>query len=814
MSERRPFPRCGTTPLRWCIPFLALVCFTLPQGAWAQQTTLTAHSVTETSAGLTINQGGTWHYKQTAPNDGSCATSTNHQTVSLSGLEPDTSYTYEAFNDANCTSPNIAEETFTTVDFDLVSKTATTATLKLEHYPANWWYNETSQNVKGCTQGQSGEFTVTGLTKETSYSFQAYRATGCSSSEWIGVVDMKTPPPATLTAGPIRRNSATLTLANHSGSWSYKETSPNTGTCTAVSSGQTAGLSDLIAGQTYTYAAYSDGSCTTANKLDDVTFTTYAFTFVSKTRNSATLRLDPVPSGAKWWYKGTSTPRAVACTETSAAEITVSGLTKNTSYSIQAYLAEGCASSDSIGVVHLKTLPPHALFADSVGQTTATLRLTNANVAWRYQRTTPADLACHSVALGTTTVALASLSPSTSYTYQSYRTSCSEATKIDSISFVTKPAAPGKPTATVAGDTSVTLSWTPDSSGGSVIDKWQYIKKEGNGNWETSWTDMSGSTATTTSHTVTGLSPGTAYKFKVRANNGGGDGGASAESDSVTTLSYSLTTGSVTHNTATLTIGNWSGNWYYKANAAPHASCSSTAVTGKTKSLSGLSGNTSYTYKAYSDSSCNNELAAASSFLTKPAKPGKPTATAGAGSGKLTLAATLTGGTGVLTKWEYTKDDGANWTDITTDTDNSLSHVVSGLTDGTNYTFKVRATNATGTGPADPRQPLRQLVAEAHDARGHQLQVQGHDGDREPVEPDGQHQLHLQGVQQQRLLDGAGGTHVPDQAGQARHAHCDRRCGQRQAHPGRDADRRHRGADQVGVHQGQRGHLDQHHHRY
>ena len=59
----------------------------------------------------------------------------------------------------------------------------------------------------------------------------------------------------------------------------------------------------------------------------------------------------------------------------------------------------------------------------------------------------------------------------------------------------------------------------------------------------------------------------------------------------------------------------------------------------------------------------------------------------------------MTGGAGALTKWEYTKDDGANWTDVTTDTDNSLSHVVSDLTDGTNYTFKVRATNATGTGP-------------------------------------------------------------------------------------------------------------------
>ena len=668
--------------------------------AWAQ-VTLVANSVTETGANLTISQGGAWHYKQTAPNEGSCATSTNQQTVSLSGLEPDTSYTYEAFNDANCTSPNIADETFTTVDFALVGKTATTATLKLDHGPTDWWYNETHQNVKNCTDGPSGEFNVTGLTKETDYTFQAYRSSSCSSSDWIGVVHMKTPPPATLTAGPVRGNSATLTLANHYGPWYYKETSPNTGTCTAVSSGQTASLSDLTAGQAYTYEAYSDQSCT-ANKLADETFTTYAFTFVSKTNTSATLKLEPVPSGGKWWYKGTSTPSAVACTEASAAEITVSELTKNTSYSIQAYLAQDCASSDSIGVVHLKTLPQHALFADSVAQTTATLRLTNANVAWRYQRTTPADTTCHSVAFGTTTVALASLSPSTTYTYESYRTSCTEDTKIDHITFTTKPAAPGKPTATVAGATSVTLSWTPDSSGGSVIDKWQYIKKEGNGNWETNWADMSGSTATTTSHTVTGLSPGTAYKFKVRAKNtasGGGEGGASAESDSVTTLSYSLTTGSVTHNTASLTINNWSGNWHYKANAAPHASCSSTAVTGTTKSLSGLSGNTSYTYKAYSDSSCNNLLATASSFLTKPAKPGKPAATAGAGSGKLTLTATLSGGSGALTKWEYTKD-GTNWTDITTDTDNNLSHLVTGLTDGTNYTFKVRATNATGTGPA------------------------------------------------------------------------------------------------------------------
>ena len=59
------------------------------------------------------------------------------------------------------------------------------------------------------------------------------------------------------------------------------------------------------------------------------------------------------------------------------------------------------------------------------------------------------------------------------------------------------------------------------------------------------------------------------------------------------------------------------GDWYYKYTSPAGGSCSASAVTGTSVDLTGLDGNTSYTYKAYSDSGCNTELAS-ETFLTKP----------------------------------------------------------------------------------------------------------------------------------------------------------------------------------------------------
>ena len=64
-----------------------------------------------------------------------------------------------------------------------------------------------------------------------------------------------------------------------------------------------------------------------------------------------------------------------------------------------------------------------------------------------------------------------------------------------------------------------------------------------------------------------------------------------------------------------MAIDGYTGNWYYKANVASHASCSSSAVSGAARDVENLSSDTSCTYTAYRDRSCGTELASASSFL-------------------------------------------------------------------------------------------------------------------------------------------------------------------------------------------------------
>ena len=76
------------------------------------------------------------------------------------------------------------------------------------------------------------------------------------------------------------------------------------------------------------------------------------------------------------------------------------------------------------------------------------------------------------------------------------------------------------------GNTQVTLSWTAFDDGGSTIIKFEYRQKT-SGSYG-SWMDISNSPSTV-SHTVTGLTTGTAYTFQVRAMNGVGNAGVSNE---------------------------------------------------------------------------------------------------------------------------------------------------------------------------------------------------------------------------------------------------------------------------------------------
>ena len=155
-----------------------------------------------------------------------------------------------------------------------------------------------------------------------------------------------------------------------------------------------------------------------------------------------------------------------------------------------------------------------------------------------------------------------------------------------------------------------------------------------------------------------------------------------------------LTASSVETTSATLTIANYSENWYYKYTAPTGGQCSSSPVSGTSKTLSGLNTGTTYTFKAYSDSTCSNEVATASSFTTKPAKVNGLSVTGGNQSLAVSWSAE-TGATGYTIQW---KSDGEEFGSGQQATPTSNSHSITGLVNGTVYSVRVRATTGGGDG--------------------------------------------------------------------------------------------------------------------
>ena len=97
---------------------------------------------------------------------------------------------------------------------------------------------------------------------------------------------------------------------------------------------------------------------------------------------------------------------------------------------------------------------------------------------------------------------------------------------------------------------------------------------------------------------------------------------------------------------------------------------------------------------------------AATGWALAPMKPAKPAGlTAVPGDASVTLSWTAPSPADpTIDKWQYTKDAGTTWTDICDASSDSscasrTSFVVTGLTNGTSYTFKIRAVNEAGNGP-------------------------------------------------------------------------------------------------------------------
>ena len=259
---------------------------------------LTASSYGNTQATLTLSgwaigtgagQDGNWWYKADSGPHTACSAAQTAAAVHLSGLTAGTAYTYTAYSDGNCANAIDAAPAFTThanaPALAAAVSSATSLQLNLSNYTGAWWYKYTlpASPAGVCTAASEATALATGLTKNTGYTFKAYRAGGCDSADVIATAAAKSTTTPDLRVSKIKSRTATLTLDGwdpaHEGPWRFKGTaSPFNQSCyyggatkDAESRISARAYKALTPGSSYTFRAYAGTSCT-GTAIDSVTF--------------------------------------------------------------------------------------------------------------------------------------------------------------------------------------------------------------------------------------------------------------------------------------------------------------------------------------------------------------------------------------------------------------------------------------------------------------------------------------------------------------------------------------------------------------
>ena len=300
--------------------------------------------------------------------------------------------------------------------------------------------------------------------------------------------------------------------------------------------------------------------------------------------------------------------------------------------------------------------------------------------------------------------------------------------------------------AVVEGNRRVTLSWTripdattPGDEDASVIG-YQYRRRVDGGSYG-GWTTIADSdlveSGTTRSYTVTGLNNGTTYFFQVRGRNSVGGGAESTEREGTPEADRP---GAPTNLEATggdeqvtllwrapaddggEPITGYEYRYRDQATADFPAAWTATGGTGTTVTVHGLANGTTYYFqvRAVNDLGCNPSATppetdgCGQQSLEVSATPfGKPV------SRVSLLTATSDEDRQVMLTWsvlatpvppaddrsgfQFRQNAGSgygSWRDVPNSNAGTTTHVVSGLMNGTTYTFQVRAENSSGGGLA------------------------------------------------------------------------------------------------------------------
>ena len=565
--------------------------------------------------------------------------------------------------------------------------------------------------------------TFTGLTAGTSYTFtiQSINASGAGGSVTTAAVftlpDAVTAP--TTSAYGLTTMTVGWTGATAATSYTVSAAvSPAGGTVPTTQTGiagTTTNFTGLSSGYSYTFTI----SSVNASGTGDLTAATTAAKTLSPAPGQPTLTGFDAASGGTTqiqievssFAQGatsnifTSTPAVATSPQTSAAYPYVfTGLNPNTSYTftVQSVNASGNGST-SIASAALFTLPnPVTLSATDIGGVFTSIQQAQMTVNWNaptggastYNVTCTGTGGTTQTAISGTSATFTGLTPGNSYNYTiTAVNSAGNSSTVTTNTVQTLSPAPGVATLSGATKTSIVVTYATATGAASY-------------NVTSSPASTTTTQALASGGTFTGLSPNTSYTFTVQSVNPSGNGGTSAASAALVTLTYAPTLSativggvftSITQTTFTI-------NWVAPSTGtASTYGISGTGVATQT-GIAGVSVNSSTvtagsTNGAFTITSYNSAGFAGDSVVTTTIKTLAAAATSFAQE-----AGTATTQTVILT---WTNATGAESyillggpTTLYPTTASSTGYTVSGLTNpGTGYSFTLQSqTNVALTG--------------------------------------------------------------------------------------------------------------------
>ena len=489
----------------------------------------------------------------------------------------------------------------TSAGLSVSAVSSTRATLGISGHTGTWHYRANhGPHSSSCASETTASADVTGLQQATYYVYTAYSDSACNTPIASAAFTTLT---ITLTASEITGTTATLEIAGHTGNWHYKHSGATDCSIQMVRSDIV--LTGLTPATEYTFTAYSDNSCTEANRLATAdAFTTEGLSVSNLGETAANDKcligsyFNAIQKCAQGFTTGSS---AAGYTLHSATAKFADKLGDPGNFSVQLYDKSGSKPGSAVS---------GATFSGSLPETAGDKTYTCSGNGCRLLPDTEYF------------VVMSAAATTGNNHFSWHTTAATDETEIPSNNgwSIANNSWRGETLNSESTNRSNMMKLAATVNVGVVVSK----KKETtatltlggyDGAW---WYDANKvytnchSAGSGSSVDLTGLTAGTEYTFKAYSKSGCN---SADEIASATFTTFALTTSNVTATSATLTLAGQDGSWYYKRQLVANASCSS-EQTGTTANLTGLTPGTSYTYAAYSDSGCASAVAIGSSFTT------------------------------------------------------------------------------------------------------------------------------------------------------------------------------------------------------